>query len=783
MNTMRTMFRSAKPVVLGAALTLSALAGCLGIDEGGKKAVPNAGCPDDLEFFQANVHEPLLEKYCFLCHRDGGLAGSSRFKLVPKDQAGALETNFKMVKALAAEEINGTSIVLSRPSGKHPNGHPGGVLFQPGSPDYSTLSLFVTRITRGQGCEAPVETCTSVEPGPRILRRLSREEYDATIKDLFGIDSHWGRAFVPDIVRGGFDNNADALRVTPLLADQIGRAAEEIAAEVMKTPANILPCDVAVDGAVPCATKFFEIVGKRVFRRPLTQADTDRYLALFQKEAAINGFYKGIELALNAMLQSPHFLYRAELGDPNLTASPSRIRLTPYEIATELSYMLWGTMPDAELTAAADQGMLETEAQIDAQAKRLLQDPRSDAIIERFVTSWLELDRLDSAPKDPMTYPEWNEQLRTSLRTETLTFVKHVIRTGEGTLPELLDASYTFVNAELAAYYGVPAPTVPAGQFGMVSLAGTNRAGLLTHASILATHGKPAGSSPVHRGELVREHLLCQPLPPPPPGIVAQPPPIDPTKSTRERYSTHSTESLCRSCHELVDPIGFAFENFDGIGRYRADESGLPIDATGEIVSTTSTNSKFDGAPELASILASSPDVQACYARQWIRYGYGLLDEGPLSCLSNSVATDFQNGNLKVLDLLISLTKTPHFRERRADPIDPGTIDPGSGSGGMSSSSSGGGGAGGSPGPISPIAFTTNVDSDWSTGYQLTVNVTNIGTEKITWSIDLKVEGTIASLWSATSTESNGVTTFKGVDWNGTLDPGQSASFGFVANR
>jgi hypothetical protein len=779
---MRNKFRSARPVLFGAALTLSALAGCLGVDKGGDKNALNAGCPDDLAFFQANIAEPLLEKYCFLCHRDGGLAGASRFKLIPKDQAGALEANFKMVKTLAAEEINGTSVFLLRPSGKHPKGHPGGTLFQPGSPDYSTLSLFVTRITRGQGCEAPVETCTTVEPGPRILRRLSRVEYDATIKDLFGIDSQWGRAFVPDIVRGGFDNNADALRVTPLLADQIGRAAEAIAAEVMKTPANVLPCDVAVDGAIPCATKFIEVVGKRVFRRPLVQADTDRYLALFQKEAAINGFYKGIELALNAMLQSPHFLYRAELGDPALAASPSRIRLTPYEIATELSYMLWGTMPDAELMTAADQGMLETDAQIDAQTKRLLQDPRSDAIIERFVTTWLELDRLDSAPKDSMTYPAWNEQLRNDLRTETLTFVKHVIRNGQGTLPELLDASYTFVNAELAAYYGIAPPAVPAGEFGMVDLAGSNRAGILTHASILATHGKPAGSSPVHRGKLVRERLLCQPLPPPPPGVVAQPPPVDPTKSTRDRHLVHTTESLCRSCHELVDPIGFAFEHFDGIGHYRADENGLTIDATGEILSTTSTNSKFDGAPALASILAKSPDVQGCYARQWIRYGYGLLDEGPLSCLSKSVSTDFQSGNLKVLDLLVSLTKTPHFRERRADPVDPGMIDPGGGTGGMSGTG-GAAGAGGSPGPISPIAFTTNVDSDWGTGYQLTVNVTNIGMEKLVWSVSFKVEGTIASLWSATSTEANGVTTFKGVDWNGTLDPGQSASFGLVANR
>ncbi|MBK9258994.1 MAG: DUF1592 domain-containing protein [Polyangiaceae bacterium] len=783
---MRTIFRSAKPLLLGAAVTLAAFAGCSDDDSGTNNPGLNAGCPDDLEFFQANVYEPLLDKYCFLCHREGGLAGNSRLKLVPKDEAGALQKNFDMVKALAAEEVNGTSIMVLRPSGKHPNGHPGGVIFQPGSPDYSTLSLFVTRVTRGQGCAAPVETCTSVEPGPRVLRRLSREEYDATIKDLFGIESHWGHAFVPDIVIGGFDNNANALRVSPLLADQIARAAEEIATEVMKNPASVLPCDPVAEGPVPCATKLIETVGKRAFRRPLATTDVDRYLALFQKISATEGFNEGIEATIAAMLQSPHFLYRAELGDPNLAASPSRIRLTPYEIATELSYMLWGTMPDAELMAAADQGNLETEAQIEAQAKRLLQDPRSDAIIERFVLGWLELDRLDASPKDAATYPEWNEQLRNSLRTETLTFVKHVIRNGNGTLPELLDAAYTFANTEVAAHYGIPAPAVPPGEFGLVDLTGTNRAGILTHGSILATHGKPAGSSPVHRGKVIRERLLCQPLPPPPPGIVAQPPPIDPTKSTRERYAAHTTESLCRSCHELADPIGFAYEHFDGIGRYRADENGLPIDDTGEILSTSSTNTKFEGAPALATILANSPDVQGCYARQWIRYGYGLLDEGPLSCLSNSVANDFQSGNLKVLDLLVALTKTPHFLERRADPIDPGSVDPTGGAGGMGTGGAGSGGeagAGGDPGSMSPVAFSTNVDNDWGTGYQLSVQVTNISSEKITWTVSFKVDGKIDNLWNATSTVSGDVTTFKGMDYNGTLEPGQSTSFGFVATR
>ncbi|TKD09475.1 DUF1592 domain-containing protein [Polyangium fumosum] len=792
MAMLRTVLRSNSIRITGALALTAAFAGCLGGEDEKEGNGPGVvGCPDDLAFFQNNVYEPLLEKKCFVCHSATGMAGKSRLVLTPRSDPDALEKNLKVARALAVEQEGGLSVLLSRPSGQHPNGHPGGTLFEQGTPDYATLSLFVTRTTRGEGCAAPSAACTTVQPGPRVLRRLTRHEYDATISELFGIESQWGASFVPDIVIGGFDNNEDALRVSPLFADQVRRAAEEIATLALTNPSSILPCDPVAAGPEACAKTFVDTFGKRAFRRPLSAEDAKRYVTLYQTIADKEGFNEGIEAVITAMLQSPHFLYRTEIGDNSIASEGGRVRLTPHEIATELSYMLWGTMPDDELFAAADANALGTPEQIEAQAKRLLQDPRSDEILERFAIAWLELDRLDAAPKDSATYPEWNAEIRAAMIEETRQFVRHVIRNGEGTIAELLDAPYTFVSPKLATFYGLPAPAGAADEndFGMIELGDTGRAGILTHGSVLATHGKPAGSSPVHRGKLIRERLFCQPLPPPPPGVVAEPPPVDTTKSTRERYAAHTTVELCKSCHDLVDPIGFAFEHFDGIGRYRADENGLPIDASGEILSAPATTGSFVGVPELASVLADSADAQGCYARSWLRYAYGQLDEGRLACLSSQVADEFQKGNLRVLDLLVALTRTSHFTERVADPPEPGgpSNPSGTGGGGAGGDPTGSGGAGasggGDPGPTLPYVVDTTVDSDWGSGYQLTIQVTNIGKESLTWSIPMQVEGTIANIWNASYTVANGTTHFVGAEHNATLAPGQATSFGFVANR
>jgi hypothetical protein len=627
-------------------------------------------------------------------------------------------------------------------------------------------------------------SCKAELPGARLLRRLSRAEYDATIHDLFGIDSTWGDKLTPDVVVDGFDNNASALVVSPLLADQPRKSAEQIAAEVMKDPSKILPCQVA-NGDAACAEKFVDGLGKRAFRRPLTDTERTRYVGLYTSVAADDGFATGVETVISALLQSPSFLYRTEIGDGAAGSSADTVRLTPYEIASELSYFLWGTMPDDALFAAAAAGALDTPEGLEKEARRLVADPRADAVIARFVEAWLEIDRLATIPKDAATYPGFDDGVRAAMREETRRFVTHVVREGTGALPELFTAEYTFASADLAKLYALPAPAgADASGFGEVDLGGTARAGLLTQGSVLATHARPNSSSPIHRGKLVRERLFCQTMPPPPPGLNVEPPPLDPSLTTRERYAVHATKQPCKSCHTLIDPIGFGFERFDGIGRYREKENGKEIDASGEISSTPGTNGTFDGVRDLGQKLAESDDVKACFARQWVRFAYGVKDEGDMECTAAKAGAEFAQGDLRVDELLVSLVKRAYFVERKRDGNEGGGTGGSGGAGGSGATTSAGAGGMDAGSPVDPgLDVKTTVDSQWDTGYQETVTITNTSGAPITWTVTLPVGGMIQNIWNADATPSGAQTSFKGKDYNAVLAPAATTSFGFIVAK
>ncbi|WP_052376757.1 DUF1592 domain-containing protein [Chondromyces apiculatus] len=768
------------PFVASAALLAAVAAvapGCSGGDDGDEA---KAGCPDDLAYFEANIYEPILGKKCVICHSEGGLAAGTRLFLQRGGDPAAVEANFEAVKALAADvDEGGTSILLLKPTNLHENGHTGGELMKRGSPQYQALETFVNRVNKGQGCDAPVANCEATTPGPRMLRRLSRNEYDATIKDLFGIESTWGAGFSADTVVNGFDNNAAALRVSPLLADQIRRAADEIAAKALENPGSLLSCAPA-SGDAACAQALIESFGPRAFRRPLTDADKERYRALYDTVAAGEGFLMGVQTVISAMLQSPNFLYRTEIGAP--VEAPGEVQLTQYEIATELSYLLWGTMPDAELLAAADAGTLSTPAEVEAQARRLLADPRSDEAITRFIEQWLDIERLGVVPKDATSFPEFDMNIRGAMEAETRRFVQHVLREGEGTLTELLTAKYSFGSPELAAFYGVSAGAPGNDGLGQIDLAGTPRAGLITQGSVLSTHARPNSSSPIHRGKLIREKLLCQPLPPPPPGLNAQPPAVDPAKTGRERYTEHSENVQCASCHRLVDPIGFAFEQFDGIGRLRADENGKPIDVSGAIVASEMTDGEFSGTEELAQRLAGSGEVHDCFSLQWMRYAYGVEEDAQLACTAKAVGADLTASGLRVEDLIVSLVTARHFTSRSGDGSETEPVD--GGSTGTPGETPGEPTPGGED-PPPATGFDVNIDTsnDWGGGYCAAVKVTNTGSAPVTWSFEHAVEGTMTDLWNAIGEPSGTKTRFRGVEWNATLDPSAIADFGFCATR
>lgn len=627
---------------------------------------------------------------------------------------------------------------------------------------------------------APDETCESPAPGPRLLRRLTHAEYDRSVTDLLGQPSTRGQGFAADDVVGGLMNNAGALDVSSLLADQVRAAAEAAAGEADLS--LLVPCDPEAIGKTACATLFIEDFGLRAFRRPLTQDDLDRYLSLWESVAREDGFDAGARWVITAMLQSPHFLYRMELG---AKGGDGLYHLTGWERATALSYLLWGTTPDDELLDAAASGALDTDAGLAAQAERLAADPRAQEVIAEFFEDWLDLDRLPIVSRDTTEYPELTETVRAEMAGETRRLVNDLAASG-ATISALLLARHSFMTDSLAAYYGVTpgAGEADAEGFRRVSLDGERYGGLLSQGSVLTTWALSASSSPVHRGLLVREHLLCQDLPPPPSNLNTSPPPVDPSLSTRERYATHATEPVCQSCHRLIDPIGFGFEAYDGVGRWRSMDGEHPIDATGWIESSPATDGEFDGLMELSALLATSPDVQRCYSRVWFSFAAGLYEEPSLTCEAEAVADAYAPGALPLTGPQAALLVSPHLDLRAGEasteldtpalgerlPLDELPED--TGDWGEPSSSEGN------------VDFELVISSDWTSGYCADLTVTNNSDLRVSWEVRTRLSGTPYTVWSSRySEEADGTDVFVGESWNSELDPGASTVAGFCANR
>jgi hypothetical protein len=734
--------------------------------------------PTDV-YFERRVYAPLMARTCANCHVDGGAAGATRLRLPRPDAPDFIAASLEVLEPLARETVRGLPVLVAKPSGQHPGGHGGGLLVPPGSVDYLALSGLAARLSGADPCAAdtpvlpPDDPACAVEPpGLRGLRRLSHVEYTRTVRDLLGTDPG---PLVPDRVVHGFDNIASALNVTSILADQYRTAAERMAFEV--DLGRVLPCG---ERTRDCALSFARTFGRKLFRRPLTGEDLAQAMSVYDL-AATEGFETGVRWILVSMLQSPHFLYRTELG----RRDGDRFVLTPYEIAAELSFLFWQTTPDDTLLDLAGTGALLDPEVVEREALRLLEDPRSAETMRRFTERWLGTDRLPIVTRDPQLFPHLTADVRAAMAEETARFVTGLWSTG-GTLDDLLRSPSRPMTAALAQYYGLPAP---ASEWAAVDVSGTPYGGVLTHGSVLVTHALPTLSSPIHRGLFVRERLLCQELPDPPANLDTSPPPPDPNASTRARYTEHSSNPACSGCHTLIDPIGFSFEHFDASGKWRAQDGVHAIDTQGEILGTTATNARFDGLGELADLLAESEDVRACYITQWIRHGFGVDDALPLDCYVNRVGPRVEG----LRDILPALAGTTHFRERiggeaeldvpgadlvptapgampeAPEPVEPPSMPPTS-----------------PPDPpggeVTPGAVLVVTEaSRWETGYCANARVENQTDAELRWAVEHRLEGTLSNLWNAEGSGDTGRVVFRGVAWNATLAPGQSAEFGWCA--
>jgi len=694
----------------------------------------DALCPEDEALFETSVWEPALGRQCVVCHAAGGPAAGTRLVLDPDD----------MLANLRAASAVG-ELLVTKPTGQ--DSHGGGALVFADSATYDALAFWVD--WSGGVCEQPAPKTCDDAPGDRRLWRLTHAQYDRTVRALLGLEAAPGEGFAPDEVVDGFDNDADALAVDPLLADQYRAAAEALAYQADLDP--LLPCEGTEDTEdTACAAAFIEDFGLRAFRRPLSPADIERYLDVWAL-AASDGFDEGARWVIIAMLQSPHFLYRSELG---VQEGSGEYALTDWEIASELSYLLWGAPPDERLLAAADAGALQTAAQLREQVDRMLRDERALETAASFVEDWLLLGRLETVSREGLT-----EALRASMAAETRALVAEVAQQG-GDLSELMRARYTYVDAGLAEHYGLSGD-------GWVSLDGERYGGLLTQGSVLTTHALSDGSSPIHRGALIRERLLCEPLPPPPPNLDTSPPEVDPTLSTRERYAEHASNPECAACHTLIDPIGFGLEHYDGLGRWRDRDAGAAVDASGFVDFVA-----FDGAFDLAEVLLEEPRFRSCFVETWRRWGTG----------GDACATD--PGEVGLMAPLAELTERVTFTVRAGardegdtfavgqrldsddlpdDPIDDPGEDP-------------------DPEPDGDLELTLDENSRWETGYCVNAQVSNHGDVALAWEVRSAIEGSINNAWETSWYESSGDVVFSGMSWNEVVQPGSSVGFGFCAD-
>ena len=517
----------------------------------------------------------------------------------------------------------------------------------------------------GTGGGTGVAACPTSVITPTPLRRLTRFEYANTVRALLNVDATPAADLPADEVTDGFNNNAGVLTVSPLHAEKYVLVSEALAkAAVQNLAALTANCNTTTRGEEACAMDFAASFGRRAFRRPTTAEDRQLLMAAYTAGRTGGSYAEGIEVMIRAALQSTHFLYRLETTAP-ANASDQLVPLGPYEMASRLSYLVWAAGPDDALLDAAGRGELGTKDAVAAKARAMLADPKARVAITDFYKQWLGTSRLDIATKSATLFPAFTEAVRTGMRLETPAFVEYVMWTGDHKLNTLLTSPAAFVTSALAPIYGVAAPANSSTTPQMVMLpASQGRSGVLTQAGFLSAQAHPDQTSPVLRGKFVRANMMCQPPPMPPMDVDITLPQVASAPTARARLAEHlNAAASCASCHQLMDPIGFAFESFDAIGQHRTTENGVTLDLSGEVLGSRDPglDGKFTGVRELATKLAASDQVRDCLATQWFRFSTGRLEEQPDGCSLTTLQDAFAASGGDLVELVVGMTQTDAF--------------------------------------------------------------------------------------------------------------------------
>jgi len=481
------------------------------------------------------------------------------------------------------------------------------------------------------------------------IRRLTNAEYDNTVRDLLGDTTRPAEKFPTDVQSGGLVNDARTQTTSAALEKRYLDAAQGLAHAANGQFDGWLACS-AIETRRDCALRFVKTFGRRAWRRPLSADESARLMSVYD---AAPDATRGLERVIASLLISPDFLYRPERD----IATTANMMKGPFEIATRLSYFLWATTPSDALLDLAEQGKLSTREQVGGAARWMLVDARAHEGLRTIIFSWLGLSEVATRAPTAVDPPELTTAVRASMEMETARFIDWVLWASDGRLSTLLTAPRTFVDAQVATLYGVPAPADGAST--LIDLDPNQRSGVLTQPSLLWINSTPA---PILRGKFVREQLLCQPLPNPPPDVPPAPI-LLPSQTNRQNLEAHRRSPACNGCHSQMDPIGFGFESYDSIGRYRTIDRGQPVDASGNLTGTDN-DGQFVGVPDLARRLAVSQTVRQCVAKQFFRMALGRFELASDAPSLAGVNDAFASGDLR--ELAIAITTTDAFLGKKA---------------------------------------------------------------------------------------------------------------------
>jgi hypothetical protein len=617
--------------------------------------------------FSSTLYPLLKQSGCHGCHTHSGVASATRLQFPDTDaDTRQIEAFGKSLVAFVDREQPARSALLNKPTNRV--AHVGGERVRPGSAQETALRSWVERLARLDGEElvAALRYKEDIRAGSKpvapVLRRLTHSQYNNTVRDLLGDLSQPANQFPPEDFVNGYRNQYEAQSLSPMLFEAYSAAAEKLARGVFRRGSHehVIPCKPSR----ACSGEFVRSFGLRAFRRPLSAKEEARYEAIMRGE---KDFLKGAQTVIEAMLQSPNFLFW-------LDETPDAA-LKPYAAASRVSYSLWNTTPDAALLDSAARGELNTPEELARVARRMLDNPRAKEGLDDFTAQWLRFDRVLMSGRDRRLYPRFSRQTALAMTEETRHFVGGLVW-NDRDFTEIFTADYGYVNAELAEIYGV---TAPSKEFERVTFpVGSERAGVLGQAFFLTLTSNPADTSPTARGLFVREHFLCQHVADPPPGVSTNLPPLSDAKpqTNRQRLAVHVSDKSCAACHNVIDPIGFGFEKFDAIGArrekaklvfYPLDRKSkeppktleLELDTTGSVAGIA--DSKFSSPAELGRVLARTPECHECVVKQYFRYVAGRPETNADRPLIQKVFDDFRTSKFRFKDLMVSMMVAREF--------------------------------------------------------------------------------------------------------------------------